>query len=147
MSEATRAIALANAVAIHGGKADAATVLETAESLHSFLMGDAVQAASQPKAATKAATKPTTAKPVKAKPQPELEPEPEPEVEDDAPADGDDGVTKEACGEALTALLEANLRTQALALFKKHGASSMGSLSPAKYAAFVVDAENLLLTG
>jgi hypothetical protein len=128
MSEASRAIALQHAVATIGNTADHAAVLTAAEAYHSFITGNAEAPAkpvkaSKPAAPVKQATKP---------------------VEADTAAD-EDGVTKEQVGEAIEAMLNANMRTQAVALFAKYKAKSLSGVKTEDYAAIKQDAEDALL--
>lgn len=137
MSEASRAAALQHAAMIHQGSGDPVAALETAEAFHSFITGgngaaEPAPAAAKPKVPSKPAT--VTKPKVAAKPEPEAEP--------DADADA---VTKEQVGEAIEELLNADMRKQAVALFKKFGATSLSSLAEENYAAVKEAAEGLLL--
>jgi hypothetical protein len=129
MSEASRAAALAHAAAVHHGSGDAVATLESAEAFHSFIVGSQEETAAPTKPAKAAAKAP--AKPAKP-------------VEEDAPDETE--VTKEQVGEAIEALLNANLRPKALGLFKKYGATSLSSLSADNYAAVKQEAEDILMS-
>src|SRR5208283_2173004 len=87
----------------------------------------------------KPAAKPVkAAKPIASKPAPE----PEPEVEaDEAPT-----VTDKEVGEALGAMLAADKREEAVALMGKFGAKSTSTLDKKFYAAFVAQANEIVLT-
>lgn len=143
MSEASRAAALAHAVAVHQGTNDTASVLETAEAFHAFITGteNVAKEASAKPAKAAAPVKPAATKPRKAAPPPVEDAE-----EEEAPTPDDDGApTKEEVGEAIEALLNANLRAKVIKLFEKYKAKSLSSLKPEDYAAIKADAEDLLL--
>jgi len=129
MSEASRATALQHAASVHHGSGDSEAVLATAEAFHSFIVGT-------PEAPAAAAAKP--AKPA-AKKAPLKAPLP---VDDDA---GGEEVSKEQVGEAIEAMLNANLRPAAIKLFKKYGAMSLSGVKPEDYAAVKQDADDALL--
>ena len=129
MSEASRAIALQHAATVHTASGDADAVLAAAERFHAFIVGEDKQAPAKPAATKPAATKP---KPAPAKPAPEPEPD---EAE----------VTKEQVGEGIEAMLNANLRNEAIALFKKYGAKSLSGVKPEDYAQLKQDADDALL--
>jgi hypothetical protein len=134
MSEASRAAALAHAAAVHHGSGDAVATLETAAAFHAYILPATPEPteAAKPKPVTPAKPKPVAAKP-----------KPAPVEEDAAPEEGD--VTKEQVGEAVEAMLNADLRVKAQALFKKYKATSLSSLSVEHYAAFKQEAEDALL--
>jgi hypothetical protein len=134
MSEASRAAALQHAAMIHQGSGDPVAALETAEAFHSFITGGYGAAEPAPAAKPKVPAKPATVT------KPKVAAKPEPEVEPDA-----DAVTKEQVGEAIEAMLNADMRKQAVALFKKYGATSLSSLAEENYAAVKEAAEGLLL--
>jgi hypothetical protein len=136
MSEASRAAALAHAAAVHHGSGDAVATLETAAAFHAYISPATPEPteAAKPKPATPAKPKPVAAKP---------RPAPVEEEEDAAPEEGD--VTKEQVGEAVEAMLNADLRVKAQALFKKYKATSLSSLSAEHYAAFKQEADDALL--
>lgn len=158
MSEASKAAALAHAVSHHQTMDDPATVLNTARMFHDFIVSETAPKAAVP--ATKAAVtaakpaatavKPTAAKPVAtaakkpvaAKPEPEPEAE-ETEVETEV-AEGD--ASKEDVAAAVEALLNADMRDAAKDLFKKYNAKSLSALGEENYAAFVNDANDLLMS-
>jgi hypothetical protein len=133
MSEASRAAALAHAAAVHHGSGDAVATLETAAAFHAYIS----PAASDPEAA-----KPKPATPAKPKPV-ATKPKPAPVEEDAAPEEGE--VTKKQVGEAVEAMLNADLRVKAQALFKKYKATSLSSLAVEHYAAFKQEADDALL--
>ena len=56
-----------------------------------------------------------------------------------------DGPTKEQAGEALQGLLTSNKKTQAIALLKKFKAQSLSGLAATDYAAFIEEANDILL--
>jgi hypothetical protein len=140
MSEASRAAALAHAAMVHQGSGDAAAALETAESFHSFIAGDA------PPAAQTKATKPAGTAAKKTATKAATKPAPE-DTDADAEAEGgEEGeVTKEQVGAAVEALLNANMRDQVIALFKKYKAKSLSSVKEEDYASIKQDAEDLML--
>jgi hypothetical protein len=131
MSEASRAAALAHAAAVHHGSGDAVATLETAAAFHAYISPEPEAARPKP------ATTPAKPKPVAAKPKPA------PVEEDAAPEEGE--VTKEQVGEAVEAMLNADLRVKAQALFKKYKATSLSSLAVEHYAAFKQEADDALL--
>jgi hypothetical protein len=153
MSEATRAIALTEAVKIGIDKGfSVADTIMAAGKLAAFLEADATVAfAATPTAAPAAAEPKKLGRPAKgekpaapakaAAPAPAPEPEPEPEA--DAPAA--DAVTAQHVKEKITALVAANLRAQAQALLGNFGATSFSTLKAEDYAGFVNRADELLL--
>jgi hypothetical protein len=159
MSQATRCVALQNAVAIaaHTKTSDVAAVLAIAEQMHTFLNSDEVQQivpAGTPAAAPKpaapapvAAPKNPVGRPPKAKPaktEEQLVAEATAAAAAEAEADDSPVATKEDAGKALNALLSANLRAQAVALLKKFGAASLSLIPADKYGEFVAEANALL---
>jgi hypothetical protein len=130
MSEASKAAALAHAIMIHGGAANPEEVLETAQRFHEFISG---ADASPPAKATKAVVKKALAKAAA---------QPAEEAEDETV----EGPTKEEVGEGIQAMLNANLRKEAIALFKKYKAESMGSVNPKDFAALKSDIDDALLS-
>jgi hypothetical protein len=129
MSEASRAIALQHAASLHHGSGDPEAALATAEAFHLFIVGTPeVLAAAAAKSVKKAAVKAPAKTP--------------PPVDDDA---GGEEVTKEQVGEAIEAMLNANLRPQAIALFAKYKAKSLSGVKPEDYAAVKQDADDALL--
>ncbi len=132
MSEASREVALRHAIAFHAGAEG--DVLETAERFHSFIVGNGTTEPAKP-------AKPAAAKPA-AKPAAKATPKAEPEVEPDADADA---VTKEKVGESIEAMLNADMRKQAVALFAKYGAKSLSGVKTEDYAAIKQDADDALL--
>lgn len=134
MSEASRAAALQHAAAVYHGSRDQEAVLATAEAFHSFIVSGLDNQA-QPKALAK----PAAAKPAAAKPKPAAKPEPEAEPDADA-------VTKENVGESIEAMLNTNMRNEAIALFKKYNAKSLSGVKPEDYAAIKQDADDALLS-
>lgn len=142
MSEASRAAALAQAATVHYGSGDAEGTLATAEMFHAFVTGgDAPSGTAKP--ATKAVA--PAAKPAAAKPAKKVTPPPADDDAEDEPAAESDGPTKEEVGEAIEALLNANLRDKVIKLFAKYKAKSLSSVKPEDYAAIKTDAEDLLL--
>ena len=131
MSEASRAAALQHAAAVHHGTGDTGAALEAAEKFHAFIAGDATLEAQAPKTPKQA----KAAAPAKAA---KAAPEPAPEADEDA-------VTREQVGESIEAMLNANLRTKAIALFAKYGAKSLSGVKPEDYAALKGEADDLLL--
>jgi hypothetical protein len=130
MSEASRAAALQHAAMIHQGSGDPIAALETAEAFHSFIVGNGAAEPAPAAAKPKVPSKPVTVT------KPKVAAKPEPDA---------DAVTKEQVGEAIEGLLNADLRKQAIALFKKFGATSLSSLAEENYAAVKEAAEGLLL--
>jgi hypothetical protein len=136
MSEASRAIALQHAAAVHHGSGDTEMVLATAEAFHDFIVGNAgaaTQSAEPVKVLEK--KKAPKAPPVKVAP---------PVVEEDAEPAVDE-VSKEQVGEVIEAMLNANMRKQAVELFAKYKAKSLSGVKPEDYAALKQDADDLLL--
>jgi hypothetical protein len=135
MSEASRAIALQHAAAVHHGSGDTEMVLATAEAFHDFIVGN-----------TGAATQ--SAEPVKVLEKKKAAPKPAkvapPVVEEDAEPAVDE-VSKEQVGEVIEAMLNANMRKQAVELFAKYKAKSLSGVKPEDYAALKQDADDLLL--
>ncbi len=133
MSEASRAAALQHAAAIHHGSGDPVAALETAEAFHTFIVGTA-NGAAEPAKPAKPAKVAAPAKPAKpaAKPEPEVEPD-------------TDTVSKEQVGESIEAMLNADMRKQAIALFAKYGAKSLSGVKAEDYAAFKQDADDALM--
>lgn len=142
MSEATRAVALTEAVKVASAAQTFDDVLTLAEQYHQFLVSDAAVPAGTTsdvqKPTTKlAATKPAT-KLAAIKPAPKTE---EQVVADAAEAGaGDEGPTEEKVGKAIADLLAANKRKEAVALLKKFGATSKSTLKPEHYADFLEEA-------
>jgi hypothetical protein len=132
MSEASRAIALQHAAAVHHGSGDSQAVLETAEAFHSFIAGSTAAEAAPVKVLEKRKAAP---KPAKVAP---------PVVEEDAEPAADE-VSKEQVGEVIEAMLNANMRKEAVALFAKYKAKSLSGVAQSDYAALKQDADDLLL--
>ena len=130
MSEASRAAALQHAIAfLAGAEGDA---LEIAERFHSFIVGaDTPTKATPGKPAAKAT--PTKAAKAKAEPEPEAEPD-------------ENAVTKEQVGESIEAMLNADMRKQAIALFAKFGAKSLSGVKPEDYEAIKQAADDALMS-
>jgi hypothetical protein len=143
MSEASRAAALAHAATVHYGSGDAEGTLATAELFHAFVTDDRIQAvpAKPAKAApAKVAAKATPAK-VAAKPVAPVEDD----AADEESAAEEGEVSKDDVGNAIEALLNANLRDKVIKLYAKFKAKSLSSLKPEDYAAVKQEAEDLLL--
>jgi hypothetical protein len=140
MSEATRAHALQHAATVHAGSNNPATVLETAEAFHAFITGDneTTPAPKTPSEAAPAAPAKSAAKPAAAK-------KAAPVVDDAEAEEAGEEVTKEQVGESIEALLNNNLRAQAIKLFAKYGAKSLSGVKPEDYAAIKQDAYNALM--
>ena len=134
MSEASRAIALQHAVALHHGSGDHDEALFTAQAFHDFIVNQ-VSPVDQAVTPTKTAKSPKKAAPVKVAP---------PVVEEDAEPAVDE-VSKEQVGEVIEAMLNANMREQAVELFAKYKAKSLSGVKPEDYAALKQDADDLLL--
>ena len=134
MSEASRAAALQHAAAVHHGTGDTPAALAAAEAFHDFIVGGNTGETKQaePAKAPKPAKAAAPAKATKAAP------EPTPEADEDA-------VTQEQVGESIEAMLNANLRTKAIALLAKYGAKSLSGVKPEDYAALKGEADDLLL--
>jgi hypothetical protein len=123
-------MALQHAASVHHGSGDSEAVLATAEIFHSFIVGTPeVSAAAAPKSAKKAAVKAPAKTP--------------PPLDDDA---GGEEVTREQVGEAIEAMLNANMRKQAVELFAKYKAKSLSGVKPEDYAAVKQDADDVLLS-
>jgi len=134
MSEASRAAALQHAAAVHHGTGDTPAALAAAEAFHDFIVGGNTGETKQaePAKAPKPAKAAAPAKATKAAPEP-------------TPEANEDTVTKEQVGESIEAMLNANLRTKAIALFAKYGAKSLSGVKPEDYAALKGEADDLLL--
>jgi len=135
MSEASRAIALQHAVALHHGSGDLDAARATAEAFHDFIVnkdqGEIAEAAPvKVLEKKKAAPKPAKVAP--------------PVVEEDAEPAADE-VSKEQVGEVIEAMLNADMREQAVELFAKYKAKSLSGVKPEDYAALKQDADDLLL--
>ena len=133
MSEASRAIALQHAAAVHHGSGDSQAVLETAEAFYSFIAGSTAAEAAPVKVLEKRKAAP---KPAKGAP---------PVVEEEDAEPAADEVSKEQVGEVIEAMLNADLREEAVALFAKYKAKSLSGVKPEDYAALKQDADVLLL--
>lgn len=142
MSEATRAIALQEAVK-RFGDATATEILATANLFNAFLESSDTTKAIAPatKAVAPKAVRP--AKPVKTEEQLAQE-----AAAAEAAADTADesAPTREAVGLAVESMLKANKRTEAVALLKKFGAASVSALPLDKYIEFLEAAEAILLS-
>ena len=136
MSEASRAIALQHAATVHHSSGDTEMVLATAEAFHDFIVGNAgtaTQSAEPVKVLEKKKAAPKAA-PAKVAP---------PVVEE---YDAQEAIaTKEEVGEVIEAMLNANMRKQAVELFAKYKAKSLSGVKPEDYAALKEDADDLLL--
>lgn len=132
MSEASRATALQHAAAVFHGSGDPEAVLGAANAFHAFI-ADNGDTPAKPAATKSAPTKPATAaKKTVAKPEPEVP--------------NEDAVTKEQVGEAIEALLNADMRKQAIALFAKFNAKSLSGVAAEDYAAVKQAADDLLMS-
>lgn len=131
MSEASRAAALQHAAMIHQGGGDPVAALETAEAFHAFITGG--EDIKQP---AKAAPAKAPAKATQAKAATKAVAQPEPD---------EDAITKEQVGESIEAMLNADMRKQAIALFAKYGAKSLSGVKTEDYAAIKQDADDALL--
>ena len=132
---AVRVYALQEAVKSNEG-ATAEAILEAASRFMDFLNGSGYVA----DANVEEDTKPEPAKAAKpAKPAKVSKPTPEPEVAEPA------GPTKEEVGNAVQAMLSANLRDPAIKLMEKYKAKSVSTLDPTHYAAFLKAANEILL--
>jgi len=137
MSQETRAVALAHAITFHAGKAGLAGVLEAATTFNNFLNADSGVVLPNPVVTTEA----EAPAPKKAGRPPKAEkPAPEPEVVKEP-----EGPTKEEVGKAVEAMLAANKRKEAIALMKQFKATSVSSLDTKHYAAFLEEAETILM--
>lgn len=145
----TRAVALQEASKL--GLGDASAVLDAAKAFDAFLNGGATQT----KAAVVSAAGKEPAKPGRKKAATvAATPEPESNPEDDAAAelaeteeDETEGATAEAipptlqgAKDAVSLMLDANKRKEAIALLKKFGAASATSVKPKDYAKFIAAA-------
>jgi hypothetical protein len=135
MSEASRAIALQHAVALHHGSGDHDEALFTAQAFHDFIVGNAGAATQSAEPVKVLEKKKAAPKPAKVAP---------PVVEEDAEPAVDE-VSKEQVGEVIEAMLNANMRKQAVELFAKYKAKSLSGVKPEDYAALKQDADDLLL--
>jgi hypothetical protein len=130
---AVRAIALAEAVKFAGQGGDPDAVVGVANIFLGFLNDEGDQAAAAPVKATPAKT-PAKATPAKtpAKTPPKEEPE---------------GPTRDDIEAKVQELLGANKRGETVALMKKFKAKSVSTLPVEHYAAFVEEADAILMTG
>jgi hypothetical protein len=145
MPEATRAVALSEAVKVIGA-GDYGKVLVAAEAFRAFIE-DSKAPASAPApakaapAAKAAAPAKTAAKPAKSEEQlvaeaTKHEPEPDDAAEIEA--------KRKRCAEIIDALLKAKKRAEAVELLGKFGAKSMTSVKPEDYDALIAEGEDLL---
>ena len=160
MSEATRAIALGEAVKIvlAGKLPTAETVIAVAESFHTFITSDArgPGVASAPTAepaprttagqdAKPAGTAKPAALPRSSSPAPKTNSGKSPEDKAaDAVLNENTADQKKAVSKAISGLIASNLREEAIALLGKHGAVSVSALKVENYAEVIADAEALL---
>jgi hypothetical protein len=148
VSEATKAVALQHAVAIHGQIGDHAPILATAKALDAFMNSENPSGAAKVATpAAKPATPTTTTKaPAKvATPAKTAPKKAAPPADDDAPEA--DGPTKEEVGESVQAMLDADRRDEAVALFAEYGGKSLSTVPPENYAALKQALDDALLTG
>lgn len=164
MSQASRAVALQNAVALAVVLGTTlAETLDSANLMNAFLNADEAPAATvevkttlvkgtaavaaDKAAAAKKATPATVKKPAKTEEQLAAEVAASQAATEAAQDAGDDlKELKERAGKATADLLAANLRDKAVGLFKKYGAKSVSSVPEDKLAAFIDEAEGLLLS-
>jgi hypothetical protein len=135
MSEASRAAALQHAAAVHHGSGNTAEALAAADAFHAFITGESNVQTVPVKAAA-------PAKAAKVVVPPKQKPAPEP-IEDESDIEV---ITKEQVGEAIEAMLNANLRNEAIALFAKYKAKSLSGVKPEDYAALKQAAEDAVLS-
>lgn len=131
MSEASRAAALQHAAMVHQGSGDPVATLETAEAFHAFISAGQDAAPAKAAPAKAAPAKPAAKTPAKAAPP--VEPDP-------------DEVTKDQMGESIAALIEADMRKQAVALLLKFKAKSVSEVAAENYAAVKQAADDLLMS-
>lgn len=135
MSEATKSQALAHAIAfLAGSTQDATDAIAVASHFATFIEGAAEAPAKTPARVATPAPKP--------KPKPKPKPAPEPEEAEGEVAEED--VTKDEVGDAIQALINADMVEEATALFTKYKAKSLGKLDPKYYEMVKEEAEALL---
>lgn len=175
MSEATRAIALQEAVKVKGDSKSYADVLTAAKAFHEFMTADSkpAQSMSTPgkepaappptKSAAKPAAKPATVKPTVKPPLKPVKSEEEAAAELQADADaevaaetaaeeaaiGDEAdpqaATIDDIGQVISDLLAGKKRNECVALLKKFGATSKSGVKPEDYGAFVQEGNAILV--
>jgi hypothetical protein len=159
MSDNLRVIALQHAVAVTKTGDEA---LAAAGKFHAFLSGTAPAAAAGKAPAATAAGKPAAGKAATGKPAAAATPEAkaaarlaaknaaaaaaEDAAEDPDAGEGEpEGPTKQEVGDAIKALMAANMRTQAKDLLAEFGAEALSGLAPDDYPAFIEKANELLI--
>lgn len=168
MSEATRSIALQHAITHAASKMPSDSVVEIAETFHTFITKDAAIQPKQPEAnpAPRITSKPAIVpvpepgkvaapKPVAKAPANKGSPEKsEDELASQAIKDATAQAEKdeeaeamqlEIAGKIIVSLLQAGKRDDAVKLLAKYGAKAKSDLKPKDYAAFIKDGEELLL--
>jgi len=158
MSEATRSIALTEAVKMVPLATDFKAVIEIAEAFNTFLQDslcpDQVHSSPQPAKAEAAKPKKNTAAKAAAKTEAQLAAEYTTKAREAqltaeskarvAATEAAVTVTKQDVATSVELLLKANKREEAKALLKKFGANSVSSVPEDDYEAFVTEAKSLL---
>jgi len=139
-----RIIALQEAIKLFAHPNRTGDVVNTAESFLNFLQGADKQPA-QSEAPVKPAKSPKQSKPAKSEEQLVAEAA-ERIAKTEAEAEVSTSATKEAVGKAVEAMLKANKRKEAVALLAKLGATSVSSLAESNYAAFIEEADAVLMS-
>jgi len=155
MSDATRAVAISEAIKLAGFGDDRSveTVLATAKQFDDFLnaTGETTPAkvstpgkepAKKPAVAAKPAGKKTPAKTEEQLAEEVATPDEEAEGEPETPAEPDVVIKfdKDGVQASVAKMLEANKRKEAIALLKKFGAASAGGVKAKDFKAFITEA-------
>ena len=118
-------------------------VLEAAEAYLSFLVaGEAGEAVNKALPAAKPTAEPKPA----AKPKPAAEPKAAPAPAPKTDMDEQDEILEDTVGNVVSRLIKGGKRDNAVALLKKYKATSVSSLDEKHYAAFLEEADALLMT-
>ena len=140
----TRERALAAALQLHEVDAPAATVVGTANLFLAFLNGDkALDSPKAEKSVTPAAKKGAAAATTAAT-APVTEPKTVGDTKPATPA-ASASPSDEAVGKAIGAMLSANLKAECKALLAKFGATNKSTLKAEHFAAFVAEANDVLM--
>lgn len=162
MTEATRAVALSEAIKLLGfndRELDVEVILSAAIKFNDFLVSDTKQPQNPPKTSvagaepSKPVKQPKATKPVKpAKPETEINPEEDAAAElaeqdedesDDIPAGAAIPNSLDGVKEVVALMLAANKRKEAVGLLKKFKAASATSVKPKDFAAFIAEAKEI----
>lgn len=160
MAQATRAVALQEAVKAAGAGKSVTDILAAAEKFYTFIEADAKAPATSntpdKEPAAKKATPPAPPKkdaPAKAAPPKAAPAKTEEEVVAEATETEAEETTEAAapaatskdCATVISTLIKAGAREKAVALLAEFGADTLSKVKPSDYAAFVEQGNNLLL--